>query len=229
MNTAIAATTRTPSQPVESTPPLAALVAPPLDVSTPSLAPIAHLSLARAEAGETEMETSRSARQPASEGMLIRLGGMITSALHALLAADPSTKASFGSGVFNLGIDLVPFLGPLKKVADARALVHHENPTLQHEGRTLFVLGALEMLLDTITLGGSAFLPDEILTYPRLIRDYQRRANQETDAKSMFPDPISCAIRGALMIPGANELVDSLLGRPRSNRRITDASATPSR
>lgn len=229
MNTMLAGHARRDTRTGERTSPLAALVTP--QTGTHEATPSSRLDRASPASHEPRVGIDGEvAVAPArSLGPLTRLGGALTGALHSLLGADPSTKASFGSGVLTLGIDLVPFLGPLKKVADARALVHHENPILQHEGRTLFVLGAVEMLLDTITLGGSAFLPDEILTYPRLIRDYQRRAHQQTDATSMFPDPISFAIRGLLMIPGANELVDSLLGRQRSNARITVASATPSR
>jgi hypothetical protein len=156
--------------------------------------------------GQTSTEETQ---QP---GAFTRIGGLISGAL-GLLSADPDKRASFGAGVANLGIDLIPFVGPLKKLADARALVHHNDPALQHEGRTLFVLGAAELLLDTVTVGGSAFIPDELLTYPRMIRDYQRRANQERDPRSMFPDPVSMVIRGLLSVPGASALVDALLGK----------------
>jgi hypothetical protein len=169
-------------------------------------------------------ETARSARETPEHGILATLGGLI-SGIFGLLSADPNKNASFASGVANLGIDLIPFVGPLKKLADARALVHHGDPVLQHEGRTLFVLGAAELLLDTATVGGSALLPDELLTYPRLIRDYQRRASQERDTKSMFPDPVSMVIRGFLLIPGVTALVDSLLGKSNDTQLHNAATA----
>lgn len=168
--------------------------------------------------------TTHAPHEDPKSGILNQVGGFISGIL-GLFSADPDKRASFGSGIVNLGIDLIPFMGPFKKLVDAHALVHHNNPVLQHEGRTLFVLGAVELLLDTVTLGGSAVLPDELLTYPRLIRDYQRRANQEKDPKAMFPDPVSILIRGFLMIPGASTLIDSLLGKSTDTPLPNGASA----
>ena len=131
-----------------------------------------------------------------------------TDKLLSTFAADPKAVATISSGLASLGIDLLPFLGPLKKIADGRALFQQDCPELKTEGRTLCLIALLELGIDAATAGGSVLLPDEILTYPRMLRDYQRRMKQEENPSKMFPDPISLAVRAILKIPAISKLVD---------------------
>jgi hypothetical protein len=124
------------------------------------------------------------------------------------IASDPKTVASVASGLAAFGFDLLPFMGPIKKFADGRALFLQNNLDLKNEGRTLCLISLLELGLDAVTAGGSALIPDEILTYPRMLRDYQRRMQQQTSPAKMFPDPVSLVVRGLLKIPGVSSILD---------------------
>lgn len=147
-------------------------------------------------------------------GIALRAGNLASRAAAAGLdwiAADPRAQASLGRAIGALGIDLVPFLGPLKKYADARAMYKENDPLLESEAKKLFVIACAEAAFDTVTLGGSAFVPDEALTYLRTARDLHRRARAVTSSSGLIPDPLTLAAGLILKIPGCDWLADRAL------------------
>jgi hypothetical protein len=127
------------------------------------------------------------------------------------MATDPRAEASLTQTFGNMGLDLVPVLGPLKKYADARAMFREDDPLMKSEGRKLCVIALLEASFDVVTMGGSILIPDEALTYLRTIRDYQRRARKMTNGAKLFPDPLSLVAGALLKVPGLTSLVDRIL------------------
>lgn len=131
-----------------------------------------------------------------------------------LIAADPQAEASIARAAVNIGYDIVPFLGPLKKFADARALYRTADPVLMEEGRRLCLIAVLEAALDIGTLGGSAFMPDELITGLRTAGDYYRRAARTAKGVGLSKDPLSLLAGAVLKFPYLSKSIDTILTPP---------------
>jgi hypothetical protein len=108
------------------------------------------------------------------------------------IATDPNAEASFTRMLGKLGIDFVPWAGPIKKMADARAEAKTGDPEKVARGRTLFAIAAAELAFDTATLGGSFFLPyEEGATGLRTIKDTMRRSRIFRGAAFLVPDVLT--------------------------------------
>jgi hypothetical protein len=108
------------------------------------------------------------------------------------VAADPDGKPSFTRFLGKLGIDFIPWAGPLKKIADARAEAKTGDPQKIAEGRTRFVIGVTELALDTGTAGFSFFIPyDEGATGLRTLKDYMKKSAIFRRAAFLVPDVLT--------------------------------------
>ena len=94
-------------------------------------------------------------------GVLKRVTGRVIDKALNIIATDPDKADEFLQVALKLGADFTPFLGPLKKLADAREFAREGQ---MEEALILATQATPEMILDIATCGASAIIPDEILT-----------------------------------------------------------------
>jgi len=77
-------------------------------------------------------------------------------------AIDAIKNPRFIASFLSFVIDFVPVLGPSQKYLQARKEFKVE--ALKDVARERFIIAVMEMGLDVVTMGGSATIPDEVLT-----------------------------------------------------------------
>ena len=179
------------------------------------------LGLSDLQVGESMHEGKRGIETGLRMDIVRRACGRGLDKAMSFIASDPDKARSVLETMGKVGADLVPFLGPVVKYADARELYRAGHVK---EAKRLCCIAAAEMVLDVATLGGSAAIPDELLTALTTVR--QGMKNSSTASKVLKTDPLSFTADMICHIPGVDDALTAMLTFGMEDLEVAPGSVT---